>query len=85
VRNSPFPRDELPMPSQERAWCDQRCYVTQDLSSEAVPVHSESAALDVGQPQSPAVEVLFEDAVLFPQIGNHLKLAAIHPSGEGDE
>jgi hypothetical protein len=29
--------------------------------------------------------VLFKNAVLFPQIGNHLKLAAIHPPGEGDE
>jgi hypothetical protein len=35
--------------------------------------------------QAPAAHVLFEDAVLFPQIGNHLKLAAIHPPGEGDE
>ena len=35
--------------------------------------------------QAPAAHVLFEDAVLFPQRGNHLKLAAIHPPGEGDE
>jgi hypothetical protein len=85
VRNGPCPRDQLLMPSQESVWCDQRCHVTQDLSSEAVAVHSESAALDVGQPQSPAVEVLFEDAVLFPQVLDHLKLVAIHPARERHE
>ena len=28
---------------------------------------------------------LFEDAILFPQVRDHLKLPAIHPSREGDE
>lgn len=30
-------------------------------------------------------ELLFEDAVLFPQVGDHLKLVTIHPPGEGHE
>jgi hypothetical protein len=34
--------------------------------------------------QLPA-QVLFEDAVLFQQVRDHLKLPAIHPSREGDE
>src|ERR1035437_3830465 len=45
----------------------------------------ESTPLRICEIQAPAAHVLFEDAVLFPQIGNHLKLAAIHPPGEGDE
>jgi hypothetical protein len=44
-----------------------------------------STPLRIGELQAPPAQVLFEDAVLLPQIGNHLKLAAIHPSGEGDE
>jgi hypothetical protein len=30
-------------------------------------------------------QVLFEDAVLLPQIGDHVKLSAIHPSRESPE
>ena len=45
----------------------------------------ESTPLRICDMQAPAAHVLFEDAVLFPQRGNHLKLAAIHPPGEGDE
>src|SRR5258706_14676570 len=45
----------------------------------------QSTALGVGEVKALAAQVLFEDGVLFPQIGNHLKLAAIHPPGERDE
>jgi hypothetical protein len=45
----------------------------------------ESTPLKIGEVQTPTAQVLFEDAVLFPEIRNHLKLAAIHPPGEGDE
>src|SRR5712671_6055106 len=45
----------------------------------------ESTPLRIGEMQAPPAQMLFEDAVLFPQIGNHLKLAAIHPPGERDE
>jgi hypothetical protein len=30
-------------------------------------------------------QVLFEDAVLFAEVGDHIKLSAIHPSREGHE
>lgn len=45
----------------------------------------ESTPLKIGEVQTPPAQVLFEDAVLFPEIGNHPKLAAIRPAGEGDE
>jgi hypothetical protein len=35
--------------------------------------------------QALSAQFLFEGAVLLPQTGNHLKLAAIHPSREGDQ
>ena len=55
----------------------------QAVSSEAVTVHGESTPLAIGQPQAPPVQVLLENAVLFPQILNDLKLMAIHPARKG--
>ena len=62
----PLSHDELAMPPQEGIGCDQRRDLTQDLASETVAVRGESTPLGIGQPQRPPVEVLFEDAVLFP-------------------
>jgi hypothetical protein len=56
------------MPPQDGVRRDQRRHATQDLSSEAVAVHGESTSLGISQPQAPPVKVLFEDAVLFPQV-----------------
>ena len=39
----------------------------------------ESTPLGIGEAQTTPTQVLSEDAVLFPQIGNHLQLVAIHP------
>jgi hypothetical protein len=55
------------------------------LSSETITRGRQSTPLGIGEVQALSAQVFFEDAVLFPQIGNHLKLAAIHPPGEGDE
>jgi hypothetical protein len=50
-----------------------------------MPRGGEPAALGIREVQALPAEVLFEDAVLFPQARDHLKLPAIHPSREGDE
>jgi hypothetical protein len=46
--------------------------------------HRESTPLKIGDVQTPPAQMLFEDAVLFPEIGHHLKLTAIRLAGEGD-
>jgi hypothetical protein len=76
--SGPFTGDELPMPSQDGVRRDQRRHLTQDVSSEAVPVHGEPTSLGIGQPQAPSVKVLFQDAVLFSQVLDDLELVAIH-------
>jgi hypothetical protein len=49
----------------------------QDPSPEAVAVCRESTPLGIGQSQAPSPELLAEDAVLFPQVLDDLKLMAI--------
>jgi hypothetical protein len=74
------------MPSQDGVRRDQRRHLTQDLSSEALPaVRRESTPLGVGQPQAPAIELLVEHAVLFPQVRDDLQLVAIHPACQRHE
>jgi hypothetical protein len=45
----------------------------------------EPPALGIREVQAVLTQVLFEDAVLFPQVRDHVKLSAIHPSREGHE
>jgi hypothetical protein len=42
-------------------------------------------ALGIREVEEPSAQVLFENAVLFPQVRDHLKLSAIRPSREGDK
>jgi hypothetical protein len=83
--SGPLPRDELPMPAQERVRRDQRRHLTQDLAAETVAVHRESTPLGIGQRKASPGKLLFEDAVLFTQVRDDLKLVAIDPARQGDE
>lgn len=56
--------------TQDGVRCDQRRHLTQDLSSEAVAVDGEPTLLSIGQPQAPAVNVLFEDPFLSYPAGS---------------
>ena len=46
--------------------------------------HCESTPLRIGEAQAPPAYLLFEHAILLAEIGDHLKLMAIHPAGERD-
>ena len=50
-----------------------------------MPRGREPPALGIREVQALPAQVLFEDAVLFPQVRDDLKLPPIHPSREGDE
>jgi len=52
------------MPPQDRVGRHQRGYLRQRVSTETMAAVRESAALEIGQPQMPPTDVLFEDAVL---------------------
>ena len=45
----------------------------------------EATPLRIGEGQALPAHERVEDAVLFPQVGDDLKLVAIDPPGEGDE
>jgi hypothetical protein len=53
--------------------------------TEAVAVLRESTPLGIGQSGAPHTEVLFEDAVLVPQVTDDLNLVAIHPARQRHE
>ena len=50
-----------------------------------MPRDREPPALGIREGEAPSTQVLFKNAVLFAQVGDYLKLPAIHPSREGDE
>ena len=54
-------------------------------AEDGMPRRREPAALGIREVEALPAQVLFEDAVLFPQGGDHLELPAIHPSREGDD
>jgi hypothetical protein len=56
-----------------------------DLAAETVTVHRESTPLGIGQPKASPGQLLFEDAVLFTQVRDDLKLVAIDPARQGHE
>src|SRR5688500_16085065 len=49
-----------------------------------MPRGREPPPLGIREGEAPSTQVLFEDAVLFPQVGDDLKLPAIRPSRKGD-
>jgi hypothetical protein len=55
------------------------------LPNQAVANGRKQPALGIREVQAVLTQVLFEDAVLFPQVRDHVKLSAIHPSREGHE
>src|ERR1700704_3225157 len=50
-----------------------------------MPGGREPPALGIREVEALLAQVLFEDAVLFAEVGDHFKLSAIHPSREGHE
>lgn len=58
----------------------------QTLAAKRVGERCKAAAFRVGEPQSVAIEVGFEDAVLFLEIGDDILLVPLEPAGDhGDE
>lgn len=72
------------MPSQDRLRRDDRRKLIQKSTAEGHPAHGEPAAVGVGQPESPAAKLAFEDAVLLEKVVENALLVAVEPAGEDD-
>src|SRR5258706_7186442 len=64
----PLPRDEFPMPAQNRVGGDDRGDLPQPMTAQPMSVLGQSTTLLVGQPDPAATELRAEDTVLFEQI-----------------
>jgi hypothetical protein len=73
------------MPSEDRVRRDESGHLGQDLPTQPVARCREAASLGVGQPQPPPAQVLFEHAILCPQVFDDFTLMAIHPARQGHE
>ena len=74
------------IPAQEGVRRNQRGDLVQALAAKRVGERRKAAAFRVGEPQSAATEVGFEDAVLFLEVGDDVLLVPLEPAGDhGDE
>jgi hypothetical protein len=76
-RVRPLARHQLPVPSQQRVWRDDRRDLTQGVPTQPVGAYRESPPVVIGQPDAPPTNLPSEDAILFDQIGERLPLPAI--------
>ena len=76
--------DEPTMPREDRVRRHDRGYLPEHATAERPALGCQSAALIVGEAEavSTRFELLFEDPVLFNQIGNHAGLLTADPAGK---
>ncbi len=79
----PLLGNELAVPTKDGVGSDERSKLGERVSSYGLPADGKTATLLIGQPESPATELLPEDSVLLPQILDDSVLLTAHPSGEG--
>jgi len=77
----PLLGNQLPVPPKDGVGGDERLDLGESPSPDRLAAHGESAALRVGQTKSPATKLLFEDAVLFPEVVDCSVLLAGDPTG----
>ena len=71
------------MPAHDRVRRDDGRHLVEDLPAQAFGLGCQPAALVVGQPETPSLELLLENAVLLEQIGDHVLLMSVHPPRNG--
>ncbi len=81
----PLPRDQPPVPGHNRVRRHDRRHVAQDLSTERLAFHREPSSLVIGEAETLATELAFEDAVLLDEVIDDILLVAVEPSSDGDQ
>ena len=71
------------MPAEDRVGRDQRGNLGKGAPADSLAPDGKTATLVIGQPESPATELLPEDSILLTQILNYRILLAGDPSGQG--
>ena len=81
LRVRPLPRDQLPMPAENRVGRDDRRDLTEAATAQPVPVPRQPTAFFIGQAE-PAAHVPAEDAVFFDEVGHGVLLPLVEPADQ---
>ena len=79
----PFLSNQLPVPTKDGVGSDERRNFSKDPSSNGLAANCKPATLIVGQPESSASELLFQDAVFFSEEFDDCVLLATNPASQG--
>ena len=85
LRVCPFPRDELPMPSQNRVRRDDCGDLAQDAPSQPMPQDGEPPPVVIRELEPLPTQLASKDPILFNQVGHGTSLLAIQPANHDRE
>ena len=78
--------NELPVATEDRVGSHDGGELRKGSPSNGLSPHGEASSLIIGQPESPATELLLEDSVFLPQVIDDGVLLAGDPASQsGDE
>ncbi len=78
----PLLGNELPVPAEDGVGRDERGDFGKGTAADSFASHGQSASLVIGQPESPATELLLENSVLLSEVFDDCVLLAADPTGE---
>ena len=81
----PFPRDELPVPAEQRVRRDDRRDLAQRLPTQPVGSRGKFPPVVIGQPQPPPTQLPPQDPILLHQVRHHLPLPAVQPASDSKQ
>lgn len=79
----PLLRNQLPVPTKDGVWRDDRRDFGKGASSDGLAPHGQSASLIVGQAESSATKLLLENSVLLAEVLDDRILLAADPASQG--
>jgi hypothetical protein len=79
----PLQSDELSVPTEDSVGRDERGKFGEGASPDGFSPDRKPATLIVGQAESPATELLLQDAILLAEILDDRILLATNPAGQG--
>jgi hypothetical protein len=78
----PLLGNQLPMPTKDGVWRDDRRDFGEGSSSDGLAPHGQSASLTVGQSESSATELLLQNSVLLVEVLDDRILLAADPASQ---
>ncbi len=81
----PLARNQAAEPRHDGVRRDDGRHFLKDTPAESFSLHRQATAFVIGQTNTPATQLAFQDPVLFDQVVDDVLLMPIDPAGNGDE